>query len=155
MPKFNSKSQAQLLTCHTQLQRVFNEVIKHWDCSVIEGKRSEEKQKENLAKGVSQTMNSKHVYPLGQPSLAVDVAPFPIVWGDTERFYAFGGFVVGVATVLGIKLRWGGDWDSDRDLKDQRFIDLPHFELVDHSVDGNGVVRLAELESVDPSPGTG
>ncbi len=26
--------------------------------------------------------------------------------------------------------RWGGDWDRDGQLKDHRFIDYPHFELV-------------------------
>jgi hypothetical protein len=30
-----------------------------------------------------------------------------------------------------VKLRWGGDWDSDKDTKDQNFNDLPHFELID------------------------
>ena len=45
------------------------------------------------------------------------------------KTYAFGGFVKGVASQKGIKIRWGGDWDSDNDLHDQNFIDLPHFEL--------------------------
>lgn len=156
MPKFSLKSQLQLDTCDTQLKRVFNEVIKYWDCQVIEGKRTEAQQKLNVEKGVSQTMNSKHVYPLNEPSLAVDVAPFPIVWGDTERFYAFSGFVLGVASQLGVKLRWGGDWDSDRDLKDSKFIDLPHFELVVAASDG--AVRLVsadELEKFNQATGTG
>jgi peptidoglycan L-alanyl-D-glutamate endopeptidase CwlK len=27
-------------------------------------------------------------------------------------------------------IRWGGDWDSDTEVNDQTFIDLPHFELI-------------------------
>lgn len=131
MPAFSAKSRANLATCDERLQQVFNKVVEYWDCTVIEGKRSEARQKANVAKGVSKTMNSKHVYPLDAPSLAVDVAPFPVDWQDTNRFYAFGGFVCATALSLGITLRWGGDWDSDRDFRDQTFHDLPHFELVD------------------------
>ena len=32
---------------------------------------------------------------------------------------------------LDIKIRWSGDWDSDRSFAEQKnFHDLPHFELV-------------------------
>ena len=34
-----------------------------------------------------------------------------------------------VANRLGLKVRWGGDWDGDFEFKDQNFHDLPHFEL--------------------------
>ena len=27
-------------------------------------------------------------------------------------------------------VRWGGDWNMDNNFKDQKFNDLPHFELV-------------------------
>ncbi len=131
MAAFGAASLRQLATAHPDLQRVFTEVVKHWDCQVLEGKRSEAQQKLNVAKGVSKTLDSKHVYPLGEPSLAVDVAPYPVKWSDQERFYAFAGFVIGVATMLGVRLRWGGDWDSDREFHDQGFYDLPHFELVE------------------------
>jgi hypothetical protein len=30
---------------------------------------------------------------------------------------------------MGIELRWGGDWDQDFEVKDNRFDDFPHFEL--------------------------
>ena len=36
---------------------------------------------------------------------------------------------MGVADMLGVSIRWGGDWDKDYDEKDERFRDLPHFEL--------------------------
>ena len=41
------------------------------------------------------------------------------------------GFVEGVAAALGIKIRSGADWDMDRNVSDQSFIDLPHIELVE------------------------
>jgi peptidoglycan L-alanyl-D-glutamate endopeptidase CwlK len=106
------------------------DVVQGWDCQVLEGKRSEEQQKINVATHVSQTLASKHVYPLGAPSLAVDVVPYPLNWNDLIRFYTFGGFVLGTARKLGIHIRWGGDWDSDHVLDDQTFMDLPHYELV-------------------------
>jgi peptidoglycan LD-endopeptidase CwlK len=129
MPKFGAKSSAQLLTCHPDLQRVFNEVVKRWDCTVIEGARTVAQQEENMRRGVSQTMASKHIPGPDGYSRAADVAPFPVDWQDSERFRAFGGYVLGTADMLGVSLIWGGDWNGNRDFKDQKFIDLPHFEL--------------------------
>ena len=40
------------------------------------------------------------------------------------------GFVMGIANTVGIKLRWGGDWDKDTELKDNKFNDLGHFEII-------------------------
>lgn len=130
MAVFGPESERQLATCHPELQRLFREVVRHWDCKVLEGKRSEEQQRIYFAKGVSRTLASKHVYPLESPSLAVDVAPYPVDWKDTIRFYAFGGFVLGVASQLGVRIRHGADWDGDRNLGEETFRDLPHFELV-------------------------
>ncbi len=62
--------------------------------------------------------------------MAVDIAPYPIDWKDHKRFYYLAGIVKGVASQMGIKVRWGGDWDSDNDLNDQSFMDLGHFEIV-------------------------
>jgi len=60
----------------------------------------------------------------------VDVAPYPIQWKDRERFHYMGGIVRGVASQMGVKVRWGGDWDSDGEIKDNNFDDLVHIELV-------------------------
>jgi hypothetical protein len=64
-------------------------------------------------------------------SEAVDAAPYPIDWNNRERFVYFAGIVIGVGAEMGIKIRWGGDWNRDNDLKNQTFFDLPHFEVVD------------------------
>lgn len=130
MPEFSTRSLAELATCHPDLQRVFAEVVKHWDCTVLDGARSLAEQEENVRRGVSKTLASKHLIQSDGWAWAVDVAPTPIDWQDLERFRAFGGFVLGVAALLGVPLRWGGDWNGNRQFKDERFVDLPHFELL-------------------------
>ena len=32
--------------------------------------------------------------------------------------------------MTGVEIRWGGDWDSDTQVKDNKFDDLVHFELI-------------------------
>lgn len=136
MPQFGSTSQNKLNTCHHDLQRLFSEVIKHYDCTVICGARSDADQRKAFAEGKSKADGvndkSKHQTDKQNPfSRAVDIAPYPIDWNDTKRFYHFAGFVQATAESLGINIRWGGDWDSDNDFKDNKIInDLPHFELV-------------------------
>ena len=130
MPSFSSASRERLNTCHPDLQRLFNTVVENYDCTIMEGVRSLETQKEYLRTGKTRTLNSKHLRASDGYSHAVDVAPYPIDWDDRDRFYHFAGYVLGVADILGIEIRWGGDWDSDKELHDQTFYDLPHFELV-------------------------
>lgn len=48
----------------------------------------------------------------------------------TSKFYYMAGLAQKQADILGIKIRWGGDWDSDKDFFDQTFYDLVHIELV-------------------------
>ncbi len=38
---------------------------------------------------------------------------------------------MGIASQMGTPLRWGGDWDGDTELRDQKFVDLPHFEVLE------------------------
>ena len=133
--EFSERSREALGTADVELQRLFNEVIMHIDCSVIYGLRTLEQQKDLYAQGRTRpgrivtnldgiNKRSKH-----QDGLAVDVVPYPIDWDNRERFVHFAGFVRGIATQMNIKIRWGGDWDGDNDLRDQTWMDLPHFEL--------------------------
>ena len=130
MPRFGRKSRKELSTCDERLQEVFNEVIKHVDCSVLEGHRNKEMQDKYYEKG-----KTKVKYPKGRhnsyPSLAADVTPYPVVWTDRERQTLFAGFVIGVAHGMGYKLRWGGDWNGNFNVKDNKFDDFPHFEVTD------------------------
>jgi len=117
-----------LNTCDEDLIALFQEVVKYFDCSVLEGHRGEEKQNKYFNEG-----KSKLKYPEGRhnkkPSNAVDVVPYPVDWEDREQMSYFAGFVKGVAYKMGIPIRWGGDWNNNNDLKDNNFDDLPHFEL--------------------------
>ena len=128
MPRFGKRSISRLKTCDQKLQELFYEVVKHFDCSIIEGHRGEERQNKAFADG-----KSKVKYPNGKhnqnPSIAVDVAPYPIDWTDRDRFHYFGGFVLGVAKEMGMNIRWGGDWNQDTHTKDNKFDDLVHFEI--------------------------
>ena len=128
MAKFGKSSKKRLATCDERLQKVFNEVIKYVDCSILEGHRSEERQNYLFQEG-----RTKVKYPKGRhnsnPSRAVDVTPYPVDWDDRERQTLFAGFVLGIARSMDIRLRWGGDWDMDFKVMDNRFDDFPHFEL--------------------------
>ena len=130
MPKFSKNSMNKLKTCHELLQILMLHVVTHYDCTILEGHRSKEKQDLYFYTGQSKVKwpNGKHN---SKPSLAVDVVPYikGISW-DQKQCYNFAGFVMGCATMMGIKLRWGGDWDRDKDIHDQTFNDLVHFELL-------------------------
>jgi len=99
-----------------------------WDISVIEGHRTPRRQQQLFMAGKSKVRHGKHNE---TPSLAVDIAPHPIDWDDTERFRRLAEHVLGIANVLGITLRWGGEWDGDTDLTGQTFNDLVHFEITE------------------------
>lgn len=128
MPHFSKRSLRRLDGCTYRLRNVFLEVVNQYDCTILEGHRGREKQNAAFRRGAS-----KIEWPFGRhnltPSLAVDVAPYPIDWENKKRFYHFAGYVQGKAAEMGIKLRWGGDWDQDFDLDDQDFNDLVHFEV--------------------------
>jgi hypothetical protein len=125
MPRFGSRSRRRLKGVDTKLVNVLNETIKLMDITVIEGVRSKKRQAELLKKGATKVKYSKHM-----EGKAVDVAPYPIQWDDRERFHYMGGIIRGVASQMGVKVRWGGDWDSDGEIKDNNFDDLVHIELV-------------------------
>lgn len=129
MNLYSNNSQRHLNTCCEELQQIFAAVLQIYDCTIIEGHRTKEIQDEYF-----RTKKSKVEYPDSQhnalPSNGVDVAPYPILWNDRERFVHFAGIVKGVAAEKGYTIRWGGDWDNDNDLKDQTFMDLVHFEII-------------------------
>jgi len=130
MLNFSKRSLSKLETCDERLQRLFKEVVKTWDCKILCGHRSMEEQNKAFDEG-----RSKLMYPQSNhnalPSMAVDVAPYPIDWHDLGSFYMFAGYVMRTAEEMGIAIRYGGDWDGDKKTADQHFNDLPHFEILD------------------------
>ena len=141
MPTFSESSAAQLKTAHADLQTIFNEVIKHYDCTIIVGHRGEADQDAAVAAGKSQTPwpTSKHN---SVPSMAVDAMPDVrgvIDWNDEADIAYFAGYVMATARQLyeagKIKhqVRYGGNWKMDNDLKDNHFADKDHYELIESS----------------------
>ena len=126
MFRFGKKSKERLKGVDARLVSVLNELIKIMDVTIIEGVRSSERQEELLKQGLSKVKYSKHI-----EGKAVDLAPYPIDWDDLERFYYMGGMIRGIGKELGINVRWGGDWDSDGNIRDQSFNDLVHVEIKD------------------------
>lgn len=134
MPRFGKHSLTELETLDPRLQRVLIETIKHIDYRIINGHRGQAEQNRLYLLGRSKVKypNSKHN---ADPSHAFDVAPYytgspHIRWSDRAGFIYLAGVIMGIAASMGIKLRWGGDWDSDNDQSDERFRDFGHFEIL-------------------------
>jgi peptidoglycan L-alanyl-D-glutamate endopeptidase CwlK len=129
MPRFSSLSEQRLLSCDERLQRLMREAIKHVDFTVICGHRGRDEQEDAFRLGRSKVRwpNSKHNR---YPSVAVDVAPYPIDWQDTARFARLAGYIERIAQEMDIRIRWGGDWDMDGRTADERLVDMPHIELI-------------------------
>ena len=144
MPTYSKTSKARLATCHVDLQTIFKNVIFDFDNTIVCGHRTVDEQQELYAQGRTEPGSIvTHVDGINKkskhnewPSMAVDAVPYPIDWNDTDRMRYFAGFVMGVAArlyhegVITHRLRWGGDWDRDTEVKDNPFQDLPHFELI-------------------------
>lgn len=140
MPAFSKKSRAMLEQVHPDLQKVMEEAIKIIDFSITEGARTKEKQIEYFKTGKSKTLNSKHLPKYcsefdKEYSFAIDVVPYPVNYNDRERFCVLAGIVLGMAKLLKdqgkIKstIRWGGDFNRNLITKDEKFSDMPHFEI--------------------------
>lgn len=132
MPSFGESSRIALETCHIGLQQLALEVVKVYDCSVLEGHRDKLMQDIYFHRGFSKVKwpNSKHNL---NPSLAIHLVPWfvkkpHIRWSDTAKFYQFSGVVIAVAHRLNLSIRFGGNWDGDEDLHDSEFLDLAHWE---------------------------
>lgn len=106
---------------HPNLVKVVKRAIEisEYDFMVVEGLRTKEKQAEYIKKGVSQTMNSRHL--LGQ---AVDLAPLEngsIDWNNKKgQFDSVAKAMKQAAKEFGVKITWGGDW---------KFVDKPHYQI--------------------------
>ena len=139
---FGKRSKEALASCHADLQLIAEEALKcsHIDFKIVEGHRSIGRQRQLYDEGKSKidgiTRKGKHNH---SPSLAFDVCV--VAKGadayDEQHLCYLGGVIT--ATAAGLlasekishRLRWGGNWDSDGVIiYDQRFIDLPHFEVI-------------------------
>ena len=119
--RFSNRSEENLRGVHPDLVKVARRAIEitEIDFMVIEGKRNEARQRQLVANGASQTMNSRHL-----TGHAIDCAPLvnrEIPWKDWSKFKLVADAMMQAAKELGIDIEWGGNWTS---LKDG-----PHFQL--------------------------
>jgi len=130
MPAFSTLSEQRLATCDPRLQAILKEAIRHVDFTIMCGFRGPDEQEDAFRTGRSKVRwpNSKHNR---RPSVAVDLAPFPVDWTDTARFARLAGYIERIAHEQGVKLRWGGDFDQDGRTVGEKFIDMPHLEIAE------------------------
>jgi peptidoglycan L-alanyl-D-glutamate endopeptidase CwlK len=93
--------------------------------TVIQGARTHAEQVQNVARGASKTMRSRHLPESNacNMSCAVDLAPMiggAVRW-DWPLYYKLAPIIKAAATKVGVPIEWGGDWKS--------FKDGPHFQL--------------------------
>lgn len=130
--KLGSRSLERLNTVNPTLRAVVLKAFETmpFDITVIEGVRTTERQRQLVASGDSKTMNSKHLARPDGKADAVDLAPYPVDWNNKTRFNVMAEHVQAAACSLGVRIRWGGDWNMNGEWKDERFYDGPHFELI-------------------------
>lgn len=123
---FSKRSEGNLVGVNPALVRVVRRALEITpvDFIVIEGVRTEAKQRENVRKGVSKTMDSRHL-----TGHAVDLFPVGGDWNDYKCWLPVLDAMHQAGKELGVKLRFGVTWtDNPRD-KPAKFLDAPHIEM--------------------------
>ena len=147
--KLSTKSQERLIGVEPELKEIVYEAIKvtKVDFGVIEGLRTEEKQKQLVESGASQTMKSKHL-----EGRAVDLMAYIGGRGSWELnvYDEIADAMKEAAVKVDVAVRWGAAWtvtdirewkgtmeeamnsyiDTRRGQGRRPFIDAPHFELM-------------------------
>ena len=147
--KLSTRSQERLMGVEPELKEVVYEAIKvtKIDFGVIEGLRTEEKQKQLVESGGSQTMKSKHL-----EGCAVDLMAYIGGRGSWELnvYDEIADAMKEAAVKVDVAVRWGAAWtvtdirewegtmedamnsyiDTRRSQGRRPFIDAPHFELM-------------------------
>jgi len=139
--KYGRSSIERLNTINPLLKQILINVLNFgiMDVSIIYGVRGKEDQNKLFEKGLSKLKwpKSKHnIFEIGAKANAVDAAPF--INGKVSYNYNhccyLAGLVMGEAVRIGVRVRWGGDWDEDGEaITDQSFNDLLHFELIQNN----------------------
>ncbi|WP_447886976.1 M15 family metallopeptidase [Serratia fonticola] len=94
------------------------------DFIVIEGVRTVAQQRENVNKGVSKTMDSRHL-----TGHAVDLLPVGADWNDYKCWLPVLDAMHQAGKDLGVNLRFGITWTDNPHDKPARFLDAPHVEI--------------------------
>lgn len=96
-----------------------NALIDEMDVTILCGYRNQDEQEAAFKAGTSKAHfgQSPHNF---SPSLAVDVAPYPIDWDNLSAFNDMGNKILELAKELGIEVELGRDF---------QFKDYPHCQL--------------------------
>jgi len=135
----SARSLKNLEGVHPDLVAVVERAIQitEQDFMVIEGVRTQARQDELWAQGrtkpgqiVTWTKDASS-HGIGKDGFghAVDVCPFPVDWNDLKKFDTISKAMFAAANDLGVRLRWGADWDMDGNPRERGESDSPHFEL--------------------------
>lgn len=122
--KFSKRSENNLVGVNADLVKIVRLALTLTtvDFGITEGLRSRERQKQLLAQGKSQTMNSRHI-----TGHAVDVVAYlgsQVSW-EWKYYEQIASAFKAAAAELNIPVEWGGDWKT---LKDGPHFQLPHRE---------------------------
>lgn len=114
------QSKLRLRDAHPDLARAVNLAIYYtsMDFSVHEVLRSIERQKEYVARGVSWTMNSKHLKQPDGYAHAIDLVPYvdgKLRW-EWPCIYPIALAMRRAAIELRVPIRWGGTWSAINEL---------------------------------------
>lgn len=143
--KWNERSQTQLATLVPDLRVVMTDALRMSDVpfQLVQGGRTIEQQREYFKAGKSKVnpdayanaadlyAAAKHVTGPGAPlARAVDIIIDLKDKGyDVKHLAYVAGMMMAAARQRGIKVRWGANFDRDKELFEQAFIDAPHFEI--------------------------
>ena len=120
--KFSQRSENNQKGVNTDLVKIERRALQlsPVDFGITEGLRTVERQRQLVAAGKSQTMNSRHI-----SGHAVDVFAYPTSAGSWEwKYYEqIATAFKQAAKELNIPVEWGGDWKT---LKDGPHFQLPH-----------------------------
>lgn len=145
--KFGARSELELKTCELELVNIMRVSLSFSDVDfgIMQGARTIDQQRQYFKAGNSQVdpdaypdkhklyKAAKHITGPGMPlSRACDVVvAFKGKSYDPQTLCYIAGVVLTVAKSLEIPLRWGGNWNEDGQIvTGQKFVDLPHFELM-------------------------
>lgn len=121
MFKLSKMSKERLETCDERLITIVSDVLKVMDITVLCGHRGKEEQEKAFSEGKSRAHFGQS-YHNATPSLAVDIAPYPINWDVNDpRWNIMCDLVLYIAKRYGIKVKLGRDFTN---LKD-----YPHIEI--------------------------
>lgn len=140
MSDFTARSLGNLVGVHPRLVELAKEITQVFDCSVLDGLRTEAQQELDVQGHLSETMASKHLIQPDGFGHALDLAPTPQQWdasppADLTKYQveciAFLFYVKGYARARGLAVRIGADWNGNNLWQDNSFNDLDHVELAD------------------------